>query len=130
MGISNGQITVWEEEQRTFFAKLEEEASYNIYEVTYVETLQKLRDLENQLQSTHLQFHGFVPVDPLSTSYNQNFSAGWMIETKQHAVNNQITRVLLNLSELKVTMHIVWTDRWTPAHLKFQETQNVERDYQ
>jgi hypothetical protein len=46
LGIKDGELELWQKEQKEYFETLGEEPAYNVLSVAYVELLQKLRDLK------------------------------------------------------------------------------------
>jgi hypothetical protein len=46
LGIQDGDLSRWQEEQQAYFATLGQEPEYDMHAVAYVELLQKLRDIK------------------------------------------------------------------------------------
>jgi hypothetical protein len=46
LGIQDGDLSHWQEEQQAYFATLGQEPEYDMHAVAYVELLQKLRDIK------------------------------------------------------------------------------------
>lgn len=129
LGITDDDLSRFEEEQRTFFAKIREEEPYDVHAVMYVELLQNMRDAENKRDKVVSRFLGFVAEEGTS-AYDKAASATKKIETeRRHAVERH-EALNREVCALEVKLGISRGQRWTPAHPKYVEALKFLRERQ
>lgn len=129
-GLTDADMDLWEQEERTFFSHLGEEEEYDIQAMTYVELLQQLRELsDKRSQATDRLFH---LVDSSTVEdYDGEKSATDKAEKSRQSVIDRYDRLDAEISQLETQMNIDREHRWTPANPKYVEAEKYmhERKY-
>ena len=115
LGIKEDEILVMAEEERHFFAHLDDEEPYNVHELAYVEALLEFYELDHKRNTTEACFFQ-VPMDASAADYQEMLSRGRKIETERRTINERLTRLMSELSGLEVLLEIPQGQRWTPQH--------------
>lgn len=121
-GISEEELAQWYEEEEAFFAQLGEEPPHDVHAVAYVESLQKLQQLEVKRKQLLQDFLQYDPETVSARTYNQHASDTQKLETQRRHVVDQIDRVSGEVCELEISLGISRGARWTPADEGYQRT--------
>jgi hypothetical protein len=117
--ISSADMDEWQREELSHFARLGEEADYDVHAVAYVELLQELRELEQKRTRANVQFlHYTPPVAGSSTDADDPTSIRRLESERRHAAE-RYERVSMEVCALEVEMGL--TVRWTTSTPQYTE---------
>ncbi|KAL7283095.1 hypothetical protein ACG7TL_002520, partial [Trametes sanguinea] len=136
LAITADDLARFEKEEREYFAALSDEAEWDVHAVAYVEALQQLRALNEELQSTTSQFYRaakpdyrWLPPENGPTEYNASLSATRKLETSRRALREKIDNLTAEIVGMEVRLDV--SRRWQPGDREYEETRKyiVSRQY-
>ncbi|GBE83750.1 hypothetical protein SCP_0508060 [Sparassis crispa] len=106
--IEQDNIEKWYAEEAQYFAMLRQEPEWDVHAMTYVESLQELRDIEKQLSSTSSTFYAGIP-----DSYQ-------FLPPTPESLMEWHTIVSQDVIEMEVNMQL--SKQWVPTDHEYLDT--------
>jgi hypothetical protein len=117
--ISGADMDEWQREELHHFARLGEEADYDVHAVAYVELLQELRELEQKRTRANAQFLHYTPPVTGSSNNTDNLASTRRLESERRHAAERYERVSMEVCALEVEMGL--TVRWTTSTPQYTE---------
>ncbi|CDO75653.1 hypothetical protein BN946_scf184941.g6 [Trametes cinnabarina] len=127
--LSREDLDMFAVEEREFFLQLRDEQDSNLHVVAYVEALQELRSVSEELSSASRRFNAQAPQtpelhwsDPRSglTDYNSDLSDTRKLETRRRYLRDRLKQLTEEVTDMEEALNI--DVRWQPEDPSYWET--------